>query len=570
MKNLIEIIQRPKISLRWKLLGGFLASNILLLVALGFAMANLFNSSEALKTLKTGNERTQLVNQIELAQSQMTTSVLDYVWSKNLSRLNDYEIARARMSRALANFQPRPLQQDNYNLLKSEVNSFYGLLDQTIKLDSSAGEEQAKFLWRNQASKQANRLRGITDELTQQELHAIEIEYQETTDQIDNSAWLIRGIVLIALLLAISLALLQTAALTDPIRRLRRSLTNLAAGDLTQRLEIVNRDELGELSLTYNSTLTSLRTLIHQLYQQSQQVSAATEKLSSQARQQVAGSSQQASAITEATQVLQELSQTAELIAGQTLRASEAVNFSLERANSISSLAEAMVVAQEQGRTTVADTIESLYNLKEQVSAIQAQQEELLGKSDLIRRVIALIDSIAKEIHLLALNAAIEARGAGAYGERFAVIAGQVKQLANRSVEATQEVRSALGGISQAVAQAEQQAKQGLEDAQVAVKKAGKSDQVLLSLTSLSEQVKAVSYEIVAQVQDTATLTTNIGVATRQQQVASHQMLEKMLEIETVTVQNLGSIKQGEAATTQLSLSAYALGQSADAFKLVV
>lgn len=569
MKRVIELLQRPRVSLRWKLLGGFLATNILLIVALGFALSTIVTSTETLETIKGSSERSRQIANIESYQNSLVTSALDYSWSENLARLNDYEIAGRNLDRAIEGFQPNPLQETNYDLLRKEYDSLSSILDRVIAYGLDDHVQQAQTLWKTLGSKQATRAQAIAQELAQQELHLANLQYNQAVENAKVKGFIINVLTVLALVVAIGLAYLFTAAVTRPLSQLRNRLADLANGDLTQSVVIANRDELGELGQTYNSTLASLRELVKQLYSQSQLVTSASEEITSQSRTQVLGSSQQASAITEATRALQELSQTAREIARQAFKATEAVELSLQRAHAVSNLTDEMTAAQEVGRATVARTVTALHNLKDQVVAIEENQQALVSQSATIQQVIGLIDNIAKETHLLALNAAIEAAGAGSYGSRFAVIAGEVKQLADRSLVATKQVRASLGGISSAVERASISATEGLQEAAQAVSEAGDSDKALLALTALSQQIKEAALDIVDYIEGTAALATHIGVATQQQQVASQQMLETMVQIEAVTAQTLSSVRQSENATQRLNLSARELENSADAFRLV-
>jgi methyl-accepting chemotaxis protein len=570
MHNLLALIQRPRLQLRWKLLGGFLVASLLLLVALVVAVLTLFSTTTTLDTLKVSNERSQLVLQMQVLENQLIARAMDYVWSDNLSRLNEYEVLHSSLERAVNSFQPNRLQQENYNTLKQELSSLYTLLEQMVKLDSTNKEDDAQQLWREQGSKQAAKVQTILDDLNDQENHNAIETYAQGESSTTSTAWLISLLAGVAMLVAVGLAFLLTAALVEPVRQLRTRLSKLAQGDLTEPVQIVNRDELGELGQTYNATLSSLHQLISQLYVQSQQVNSATEELAFQARNQVAGSSQQAEAIKEATMTLQELNQTAQQIAQEVLKALEAIGRSLAQTHSVNRLADETVQAHEEGREMVARTVRALQNLKEQIASIEEEQQALVEQSTAIGGIVELIDNIAKETHLLALNAAIEARGAGIYGERFAIIAGEVKRLADRAAGATQQVREALGGISQAVAKVSNKAEKGLSEAEQAVREARASDGVLQNMAGLTFQVKRALQEIVSQVEDTSHLASNIGIATKQQQSASSLLLEKMVEIEVVTTQNLSSVKQGEVVTYQLNVSAQLLEQSANAFKLVV
>lgn len=402
------------------------------------------------------------------------------------------------------------------------------------------------------------------------------INYNSTLVKADNGVnishtvfLLVAATALLMLFLIFGVGFVLARSISRPLSNLKSVTQAIASGDLTLQVAVKTTDEVGELGSTFNRTLISLQLLVKQLHLQSQQISSATQELSSQAKSQVVGSSQQVSFINESVTSLQQLNQTAEEIMRQAANVSGIVEQSVRQAQSVSQLAENMVEAQIQGRANVAQTIEAIQNLKEELTTIETGQQTLVEHSSTIRGVIELIQSIAQETHLLALNAAIEAAGAGEYGDRFGVIAQEVKSLADRSVKATAEIRTALEGIAQLVADTSVQAKNSLREAEKAVKDSANSDNTLLALTNLSEQVKLAAHAIMKQVEVSANLAVNIATTTKQQQIASRNMLQQMTEIEAVTSQNLSSIQQEETAIYQLSLTAQDLLHSAEAFKLV-
>lgn len=568
MRGLVGVVQRLKLQLRWKLLGGFLAANVFFIIALSIALLTLFGTTNTLQNLRAGNQRSEAVSSLAIKQNRLVTSALDYMWSKSLTSLQDYESTRVALANQLKAFRPSDSQKAKFTELKQKLDSLLNILDQMITLRDSSRVAEADSLWRNQGSGQLDKLLGLADELTLQEENNAALQYTNTIDQASVTAWLIAAISLFALLLAIVFGYVLTATIIGPVSQLKTRLTDLARGDLTKKVQIENRDEFGELSDTYNLTLESLRTLVQQISVQSQQINSTASELSAQSSNQVASSSQQARAVFEATQAIQELSHTAEEIARQATNSSKAAGSSLDQAQAINQVADEMVVAYQQGRITVVSTVEALNKLNERVISFEQQQRELTSQASVIQKVVELIDSIAKETHLLSLNAAIEAAGAGEYGERFSVVAQEVKALAQRSVRATNDIRITLGQIYQAIEQASESAKLGLDDAKQAVEQAGESDNALLTLAILSERVKASVQQIVNETEETSRLALGIGIATRQQQQASMHMLEKMTQIESATADTLDKIKESENATRQLNQTAQVLKNSADSFKL--
>lgn len=568
MEKVIYFIQHIKVQLRWKMLIGFLLANVGLAIALIMAILTLLGNVNSLQNIKSSDDRSQEVDSIQATENQMVIAALDYGWTDNIVHDDEYSLAKSNLDRVLATFQPDPLQKSTFDAMQQSIITLTTTLDQVVSLNHAGQDSQAAALWRIDGSKQAANVKRMVQTLNDQEAHLALSQYLQIQDNVGSVLWVVRVLAVLGLALAVGLAILLTAAFTRPLVQLKGVLQRVAEGDLTQSVEIYSGDEFGELGKTYNFTVAALRQLVLQLYSQSSQVSAASQELSVQSRFQVTGSTQQANAITEATQALTELNHTADEIAAQAERAKQAVQESLLVASAVSILADDMATAQQQGRDKVASTIDSLKNLKNQIALIREQQTVLNEQSNLISDVVRFIDSIAKETHLLALNANIEAAGAGIYGARFAVIANQVKQLATRSMNATTQIQQALGGVGGSVQQVLANTEQALEDAEKAVSDANLSDEVLVKLATLSDQVKQSVRDIVGEVKGTVLLATNIGVATRQQQVASNQMLERMLEIETVTSQNLSAVRQGEIISTQLSSSALALKISADTFHL--
>jgi methyl-accepting chemotaxis protein len=566
MSKLVELIQKLRLQLRWKLLGGFLAAIFLLLVALILALFSLFST---VGKLQTHTERVQQLGQIEVLQSQMVSSLLDYGWSQNLARANDYTITMKRLGQAIEIFQPRSLQQENYQQLRQGISSLESTLEQIVKLTTENGQQNALTLWRTQGSRQATQMLALTRDLRVQEDQQTALEIDQSKTAANDIAWLITWLGLITLGLAMGLAILLTSAVVQPLSQLQTRLANLAQGDLTQTVQIANRDELGDLAHTYNLTLQSLQELVGQLSVQSQQVNFATEELTLQARSQVAGSSQQSGAVHESTEALEKLNEAAEEIAQQVTGITQAIEQSLEQASSVENLADEMVTAHSQGRKTVERTIQSIGHLKAQMAEIEMYEQALAAQTANIEAVIQMIDNLAQETHLLALNASIEAAGSGVYGRRFAVIASEVKRLADHSSAATKQVRDSLLGIAQAVQQTNQSVAKGLQEAAQAEQETDQSDSVLLSLARLSEQIKSATNQIVTHIEGTARKATNIETITQQQKATSHQILSLMVSIQALTSQNLSSLKQGEQATQQLSLTAGNLKQSATAFKFL-
>jgi methyl-accepting chemotaxis protein len=271
--------------------------------------------------------------------------------------------------------------------------------------------------------------------------------------------------------------------------------------------------------------------LINQMRAAVAYISSSAAEISAVAAQQAGGSREQASAITEVTTTVEELNQTAVQIA--------------EAAASVAAAAEQALVSTNRGQEAVRDSIMSMALIKARVNDITTRILALSEQSQRISDVIDVINTIAAQTHILALNAAVESAGSGEMGQRFGVVAAEVKKLAQRSVAATKEVRGIVVQIQAATAAAVMATEEGLKETDHGV--------------SLAHQSGDANDDIISMVERTAQLANAISLATQQQRTASEQVVATMREVAEVTQQAAGSSRQTLEAVNELSDAAHGL-----------
>jgi methyl-accepting chemotaxis protein len=263
-----------------------------------------------------------------------------------------------------------------------------------------------------------------------------------------------------------------------------------------------------------------------------------TTELNSAATQQASGSQQQVSAIVEVTDFLRELSQTASRVADRAANINGVAEKILSSTKQVKSTTREAVETGQQGTEALKRTIAS----NQQVSRLYKELVEVLNGLELrsgeVRKVVTLMRSISDEIHLLALNAAIEAAGAGEYGERFRVVAAEVKGLADRSVKASQEVSTILGEVENHIQEAVIAVENGQEETRLAVSISQESgtviDEVALAIEQSAEEVEIIQQAIVTMEK----LTKEITQAAYEQRQASAQAVETLQGIGTIARQS--------------------------------
>lgn len=282
---------------------------------------------------------------------------------------------------------------------------------------------------------------------------------------------------------------------------------------IRQRKAEVERmsQELRQSNENLADAVRSVRQLAARMAETAEHLSGASVEITDTSQQQAGGSTQQAAAVAEISATVEQLSRAAAQIAES---------------------AEETLRSAEEGRSTVGDTMRGMEAIKSRVEAT-TQRILLLGEhSQRIGEITDIISEIAGKTHLLALNAAIESAAAGEYGRRFAVVAQQVKELANETKQATIQVKGVIA-----------QAQSATNASVIATEHATKEVERGLELT---QRARGAMDEIVERAQ-------TITLATHEQQDASEQTVLTMRDIADVARQSASSAQRLAESAVQLS-----------------
>ncbi|MDQ2807809.1 MAG: methyl-accepting chemotaxis protein, partial [Chloroflexota bacterium] len=211
-----------------------------------------------------------------------------------------------------------------------------------------------------------------------------------------------------------------------------------------------------------------------------------------------------------------------------------------DAAASVAAAAEQALLSAGHGQEAVRDSIIGMAMIRSRVNDITSRILALSAQSQRISEIIDLIDTMAGQTHILALNAAVESAGAGGeVGERFGVVASEVKKLAQRSAAATREVRAVIAQVQAATNAAVMATEDGLKETEKGV--------------GLAHQSGDANEDIIGMVERTAQLANAISLATQQQRTASEQVVATMREIASSTRQTTASSRQAASAAGDLS-----------------
>jgi PAS domain S-box-containing protein len=302
-------------------------------------------------------------------------------------------------------------------------------------------------------------------------------------------------------------------------------MNQFAKGDLTVELVIEKDDQIGKLFNGFNKSVKNIGNLISSVTEAVQATASAANEISSSTEQMAAGAQEQSAQATEVAGAVEEMTKTIYETTKNTGQATEASKNSGR-------------VAKEGGKV-VEETIHGMNRIAEVVRK-SAETVQALGKSsDQIGEIVQVIDDIADQTNLLALNAAIEAARAGEQGRGFAVVADEVRKLAERTTKATKEIATMIKQIQKDTSGAVESMEQGTKEVEVGKQLAEKAGTSLQEIIHGAEQV----LDIVSQV----------AAASEEQSSASEQISKNIESISSVTQESASGIQQIAHASEDLN-----------------
>ena len=301
---------------------------------------------------------------------------------------------------------------------------------------------------------------------------------------------------------ALAIGFLVFANITKPLSRMLGMLKDIAEGDgdLTSRLEVDRKDEIGEVSLWFNRFVDNVQVIVSQVASNAVQISSSANQLNSTAVQIATAAdevSQQSGTVATAGE---EMSATSNDISRNCTLAAEVSN----RAGNTA----------KDGAQVVQATLRGMQSIAESVQQSALTVERLGQRSDQIGAIVGTIEDIADQTNLLALNAAIEAARAGEQGRGFAVVADEVRALAERTTKATKEIGEMIKAIQSETSGAVSSMENGVREVEKGMESSRKSgdalEDILTAIDEVTNQVHQIATAAEEQTAVTGEISSNI------------------------------------------------------------
>ncbi|MDX5444564.1 MAG: methyl-accepting chemotaxis protein [Zoogloeaceae bacterium] len=539
------------LSVRNKLM---LAFGIILVIIISVIAIALFSFDRA----KSASARTEVtykviieIEQIRVALANMQAGVRGYALSGDEAFLQPYEAGQEQFEALVADlkgiFSEAAEQRARVDMLEQQVASWQNdtvVPMMTIREQINNGldimQSMEAFVRRGTGRAQMASIREAAAEIVNHE-RAILQELQTSQEALQGRAvtvLIVSGV--LAVVFAIALAVLISGnlsrRLSDAVDVARRT----AGGDLTVPVEADGRDEVGQLLAATADMQKALRDILGQIAAGSERLAAAATELSATTESLESSSEQQSEASSSMAAAVEELT--------------VSINHVAEGANETASIARDSDRIAGEGSTVLTRTVTSIQQIAQRVSVTAQDIEALVQQSDRISSIVNVIKEIAEQTNLLALNAAIEAARAGEQGRGFAVVADEVRKLAERTAVSTQEIGGMIGEMQSGTNRAVEAMRSSITQVNEGVELANEAGSVI-------ERIAGGARAVVDHA-------AGISDALKEQTVASNDVAGNVERIAQMAEENNRSVRETADTVRELERLGTLLTETVGRFRL--
>lgn len=511
----------------------------------------------------------ELINEINYLTEHISVLQHQYVLEPNNSEMkeieNNFTTTFSELDKKIEEYDGRITLEENrknFDEFKQKWNEYKRMNGEFLELGKNVNILQG--FKGNQAQKLEELLKksdGMYKDM-QETLNALKqlnhdgaVQTDDENNQVfASSIKIVISFLIVGLLAGVVIALVVSRSISKPLKTVRQDVEQVADGNLAlEDVTVKNRDEIGQLVQAFNKMKNNLREIIQGMSQSSEQLAASSEELSASAEETTAATNQVATSITDVTQTIElqgvKTEESAEVIG-------EIVNGIVQIAENASIVSESTMETMNQANIgseyieKVTSQMNTIYQANIETNNVMQSLER---RSNEIGQIIMLITDIADQTNLLALNAAIEAARAGEQGKGFAVVADEVRKLAEESRKSAGQISEIIMAIQQETVKAAEMMSNGNVEVINGKELVGETRKTFLEILKLIENSNAGVQELSAISEEMSASAQQVGVAVEEVEKLAKTTSQSSSEIAAATEEQLATMEQ--ISTSAISLA---------------
>jgi methyl-accepting chemotaxis protein len=516
-----------------RLMVGFALFTLIIIIACAISYVNMKNvGNKAREIVEINFEKAALSTTVLTNLQAISQAVGVAVYTKDKSAFGVVGEKRKLYLGALEKLEKLETEQTGKDLisrLKTDVAAGREANQKMMKaVDEARFDEAVQLYTTVMLPAVAKNIETVGEIVTFQE-KGIQQKYDEIRKANTAATLILIIFAIVAIILCVLVSFTITGSITAPIRRNIETAKTLAEGDLSVDVAVDRRDEFGDEMIAFKAMVEKWKALIAEVKGSATSVASASHEMSASAEQLAKGAAAQVERTIQVSTASEEMSQASLDIAKNT--------------NNIAESAKVMVSTAQNGSGIVNKSVSEVKEIAKTVRKSSDLVKELGDQSEKIGEIVLVINDIADQTNLLALNAAIEAARAGEAGRGFAVVADEVKKLAERTSKSTKEIGDMIHAIKTGVDKAVHAMGEASESVKLGVELSNEAGAALSEIVNSSSDLQSMVQQIATAIEEMNSTTDEIArdieqVAnvTRDSSRAAEHVTQSALELSSLSV----------------------------------
>lgn len=541
-----------KMTIRKKLLGSFVVVLLLLIITGGYSNYHLDQVNKSYQELFEDRVyKLVTVKDLKQEMTNQTLAVRGYVISNDEGQLDSYEKSIKVFEQKLEELKGISNHTNTVQLIETldvTHNKYQDIVHQALAY-KKAGNNQGYVQLMNGSAKEAGAtFNQAIEDLLQFQVGQMEKGIKDANNSVEQTSQTSLMILITALVLGIGLALWISRQISLPVQAVVHSMKEVAAGNLVVKpVKVRTRDEIRELAEAFNQMSGDLRTVVSDVRESSTSVAASSEQLNASAQE-------SSSASEEIAQLVQQSAEGTEQQLRLFTEVQESMNEMASGMHSITRNSEDMLKSTEsanvmtkEGNQSVTNVVNQMVKIHESVESTSKVILSLGNRSKEIQEITGFITQIAEQTNLLALNAAIEAARAGEHGKGFAVVADEVRKLAEESRKSAEQITDMIAGIQE---ETEHAVESMVEQNRVVEEGLQYTKETSTSFSHIEQSIEVVSNrveEVSSSIEELHALSDQIVQAIEQVKEIAEASAAAAQEVSAGTEENVATIEEVSA-----------------------